>query len=271
MIRLINAYFVPVYTSMEDYNGKEPVVGKEEQQAYLKIYHAALAKKLSTGTVHLYFCSPDGDPIDSIHVAHAKPEKVAATLKAVIEKLGTPEGKTLVEPHPQAIAPKHDADALALHLVARAVPGKAGGFWGELPGEDFILYARDEWKKFFPPTGPGGSPPNPIGMSWEIERAVALKLLNYFYPSTENNDVSKNEIEEMSMKATLLAPGRIRLDATLRMKHPFYHKKDEARVDAVAVGLIDIDAKGLITKFRMATEKATYNGGTFGVAVQSIP
>ena len=220
MIRLLNAHFIPVYTSMEDYVGKNASVPEDERKAYQKIYHAAIAKKLSTGTVHLYFLTPEGDPIDSIHVAHAKAEKVIAT----------------------------------------AVPGKAGGFWGELPGEDFIVYSKEEQAKFLPSGDSKG---------WDVDREVALKLLNYFYPSTENNSIATNEVEAMSMKATLVAAGKVRLDATLRMKHPFYHKKDNATVDAVAVGVVDFEGTR-ITKFRMATEKATYNGGTFGVAVQEV-
>src|SRR5262245_28625515 len=106
---------------MEDYQGKGARVPKEEQQAYEKIYHAALAKKLSTGTVHLYFLTPDGDPVDTIHVAHATPDQVIATARSVIEKLRTPEGQTLVAPRPQAVPPNVPEGSLVLHLIARAV------------------------------------------------------------------------------------------------------------------------------------------------------
>jgi hypothetical protein len=243
---------------MEDYTATSIAVSNEEKQAYQKIYRGALAKKLSTGTVHLYFVSPDGEALDTIHVAHAKTEKVIATAKSVIEKLGTAEGKTLVEPRPQAVTPRAEEGALSLHLVARGVPGKVAGFWQELPGEDFITYSKEEQAKFLPAGG---------AKEAEVDREVALKLLNHFFPSTENNDIGKNEIEQVSMKATLVAPGKVRLDATLRMKHPFYHKKDESTVDAVAVGVVDFEGAKVV-KFRMATEKATYNGGTFGVAVR---
>ena len=245
---------------MEDYSSKSTAVCEEEKQAYQKIYRGALAKKLSTGTVHLYFVSPEGEALDTIHVAHAKTEKVVATAKAVIEKLGTAEGKTLVEPRLQAVVPGAEEGALSLHLVARGVPGKVAGFWQELPGEDYIAYSKEEQAKFLPAGG---------AKEWEVDREIALKLLHHFFPSTENNDIGKNEIEQVSMKATLVAPGKVRLDATLQMKHPFYHRKDEAKVDAVAVGVVDFEGTK-ITKFRMATEKATYNGGTFGVAVREV-
>jgi hypothetical protein len=247
---------------MEDYSAASKAVCEEEKQAYQRIYRSALAKKLSTGTVHLYFVSPDGEALDTIHVAHAKTLKVLETAKSVIEKLGTPEGKTLVEPRPQAAWPKAEEGAISLHLVARGVPGKVGGFWQELPGEDFITFTREEQSTFPPPAEAK------VGGTWEVDRTVALKLLNRFYPSTENNDVQKNEVERMSMRATLLGPGKVRLDASLRMKHPFYHKKDEATVDLVAVGVVDVDGSRVV-RFRMATQTATYNGGTFGVAVRS--
>jgi hypothetical protein len=260
VIAILNARFVPVYTSMEDYVGAKAVVPDDEKAAYQKIYRGALAKKLSAGTVHVYVTTPDGDPIDSIHVAHAKTEKVLATLKSAVEKLGTTEGPTLVEPRPQAVAPKAAEGSLVLHLIARAVAGKAGGFWGDLPGEDFIVYSREEQAAFLPPPG---------ATSWEVKPEVARRLLQRFYPSTENNDVGKQEIERMTLKATLLADGRVRLDADLKMKHPFYHKKDDNVAEATAVGVLAVE-KGAVKEFRMATDKAVYNGGTFGVAVWDV-
>ena len=53
------------------------------------------------------------------------------------------------------------------------------------------------------------------------------------------------------------------------MKHPFYHKKDDAVVEATAVGLLSVE-KGAVKEFRMATDKAVYNGGTLGVAVWKV-
>jgi hypothetical protein len=266
VISIVNRRFVPVYVSNEDYVGNSAKVPEEERKLYRKILQETHAKNLSAGSVHLYFLSPAGEPLDSIHVAQAKVDKVLAAAKGVVEKLGTPEGKTLVEPRSQAVSPKTAEGELALHLIARGVPGRAAGFWQEIPGEDFIVYTREEWSKFLPPAG--AAP----GATWEVDREVALRLLNYFYPSTENNDVSKNEVEQASMKATLVSADRVRLDVRLRMKHPFYHKKDEAVVEATAVGVVDVDPSApAVRKFRLATDKATYNGGTFGVAVRSIP
>jgi hypothetical protein len=257
VISILNSQFVPVYTSMEDYIGAKASAPADEKAAYQKIYRSALDKKLSAGSVHVYVTTPDGDPIDSIHVAHAKTEKVLATLKGAIEKLKTPEGPTLVKPRPQASAPRAPEGGLVLHLIARAVAGKAGGFWQELPGEDYIVYTREEQAAFLPPAG---------ARTWDVKGEVALRLLQRFYPSTENNDVGKQEVERATLKATLLDDGRVRLDADIRLKHPFYHKKDNAVVEATAVGVLRVE-NGAVKEFRMATDKAVYNGGTFGVAV----
>lgn len=278
VMSLLNGYCVPVYISNAEYGGSGSAP-QDERQAYGNIYRAAHAKKLRVGTVWGFICTPEGDPIDSLYVG-GPPEQLIAALKKAIEKLGTREGKTLVEPRWQNPPPKMEPDALALHLTARPVAGSNGtGFWHGLVVENWIVYSRQDWTKFLPAAGaaPGTTPSTPLGTSWDVDRAVATQLLNHFYPNTENNDISKNEIEAMSMKATLVANGKVRLDVTLRMKHAFYppsvpQKGDVPRVDAVAVGVVDFDAsKRVITKFRMATEKATYNSGVFGVAVRSHP
>src|SRR5438105_15577471 len=88
----LNHYFVPVYTSNEDYRdgGAAP---PEERAAYDKIYRAALAKKLSTGKVHAYVLSPDGDPGDSLHVADAaRGDHTLDTLQRAIEGIQTTPG-----------------------------------------------------------------------------------------------------------------------------------------------------------------------------------
>ncbi len=87
MISLLNGYFVPVYVSGADYDEKRGAASPEEKKEYARLYHAAIGKKLSTGTVHVYIISPQGDPIDSIHVAAASAEKVIDTLKQTIKKL----------------------------------------------------------------------------------------------------------------------------------------------------------------------------------------
>ncbi len=68
VIKLLNAYFVPVYAVNEDYRAVGPQPA-EERREFTRIYREALDGKMSAGTVHVYLTSPDGKVIDSMHVA----------------------------------------------------------------------------------------------------------------------------------------------------------------------------------------------------------
>src|SRR5262245_41655540 len=121
VISLLNSYFVPVYAANEDFRdgGAAPA---EEKAEKMRIYHEALKAKLSPATVHAYVLSPDGHPIDSLHVARAaKVEETTAMLERAIGRLKTPEGKPLVKPGTQSVAPPAPPGALVLHLTARNV------------------------------------------------------------------------------------------------------------------------------------------------------
>src|SRR5438876_6583276 len=112
VVAMLNRYFVPVYTSNEDYRDKG-TAATEEKKEYQRIYHEALQAKLSTGTVHAYVLTPDGHPIDSLHVAEAaKVEKLIDMLERTRQKLHVTGGEPLSKPAPQSAAPKCDADCL---------------------------------------------------------------------------------------------------------------------------------------------------------------
>ena len=264
VIDRLNAYFVPVYVVNEDYRDAGPAT-KEEKAEVNRIYREALAKKLSAGSVHVYVTSPKGDVIDTRHVAEAaKPTALVEFLDNIVAKLGTPKGETLVTPKPQSAPPKCDDGSLVLHLVARPLAG--GGSW---PGtaEDWITYDSDEVKKLLPPQATPDATHTP-------DAALARRLLTHVYPVTENNDTSKNEIKEQDFRLTVLSASggvaRARIDARLVMRHDFYHKSDGKMVDATLVGYIDwtpADAK--VKTFRLVTDRATYGGGTFAVAIRS--
>jgi hypothetical protein len=281
VIALLNRYFVPVYVSNEDYgkNGTAPPEEKAEKQ---RIYLEALRAKLSAGTVHAYVTDPDGHTIDSQHVATAyKPAKLIEMLQRSIDRLKTPEGKPLVEPRPQSRAPQADAGALVLHLVSRHVQKKGNDLvptrtvlgqpsaanWGAYPQENWIVLTGDDVKQLLP-----GQKPSP-GVSWELDRTTAAKILTYVYPSTENNDIGTNRIDEQSLRATVISVHngivRARLDGRLRMKHPFYHKDDDNFVDARLTGYMDFDpVKQEISTLRIVTTDATYGRTVFGVAIR---
>jgi hypothetical protein len=54
------------------------------------------------------------------------------------------------------------------------------------------------------------------------------------------------------------------------MRHDFYHRPDGKTVDARLIGYVDWSpGDGAVKTFRLVTDKATYGGGTFAVAIRS--
>jgi hypothetical protein len=273
VIALLNRYFVPVYVSNEDYSKDGPASPAEKAEKE-RIYREALQAKLSTGTVHAYVLTPEGHPIDSLHVAAAaKPEQTIRMLERAVDKLKLTEGKPVAQPSKPSVASKGEPGSLILHLTARVL---RGGAWGEFPAENWIVLEPAQFKKLFPNGEAGGAAPVRVGDSWELDRKETAKLLTYFYPATENNDVHKNRIEQQSLKATVISVkdgvARARLDGRLRMKHSFYHKEDGNVVETKLIGLLDFEpGKLAIRSLRLVTDEATYGGGTFAVALESVP
>lgn len=262
MIELLNRHFVPVYISNEDYRG-EGAAPKEEREALKRIVGNAAKARLSTGTVHAYVLTTEGHPVDSLHVAEAcKPDRLEMMLEQSAARLAGKNGPPVVKPEPQSRPPASPEDALILHLTARSLDGR--GCWAYFPVENWIVLQKAEWSALLPPRK------SETGASWFVTPAVAERILTHFYPATENNNTSKNSFEEISLRANAIAPGRVLLDGRLRMKHDFYHKEDGSAVEAVIAGLAIIEG-GRVTSLRMATEKATYRDGKFGVAVRSVP
>lgn len=268
VIALLNSYFVPVYVSNED-DGAHGNGPPEERAEYRRIYVEALKADLAPSTVGVYIVTPEGHTLDALHVAEAyKPERLIPMLERAVQKLKTPSGSPLIKPAGQSMPPEHEADALVLHLTARVL--KVGGAWDHFPAENWIVLTRAQWSKFLPPG------PVPFGKSWDVDKDVAGLLLTYFYPATENNDVSKNHIDRLNLKgrAIFVPDGmiRVRLAGNLKMKHTFYQKEDTNSVDANLTGVLDFDPrKNVIRSFRLVTDEATYGSGTFGVAVWSVP
>jgi hypothetical protein len=263
IVSLLNSSFVPVYAVNEDYRAKG-AKPREEKDAYDGIYRQALEKKLSAGTVHVYIVSPEGEVIDSAHVAEAaKPAVLANLLERNSRKLGLKAGGPVAPPKAQAAAPQCEEGALRLHLVARSLDGK--GAWTEIPGENWILFDQDEAAKFVPDS-------NALpGARWDLPRAIAEKLFTYFYPATENNDVTKNQFQAAALRAELVdaRAGLVRLEGDFRMEHSFYHKADGKIAEGNCVGYVEYDpATRRISAFNLVTERATYNSGKYGVAVR---
>jgi hypothetical protein len=250
---------------------------------------------LSIGTVHAYVLTRDGEALDSLHVGEAKPEQVIAMLERAIQTLKVAKGEPVVKPMPQSAAPPAAVDSLVLHLTARYLqprnqPGgrkdidddyvpadpelgtARSGSWGALPSEDWIELKKAEWLKLLP------AGPVRVDGSWDLDRAVASQLLTRFYPTTENNDLATNRIDEQALKATVVSIKdgivRARIKGSLKMKHTFYPGREDTNfVQASLTGYLDFEPdRQRIHTLRLITDKASYGGESrrFGVAVRSI-
>jgi hypothetical protein len=156
--------------------------------------------------------------------------------------------------------------AVVLHLVSRALGG--GGSWCGVV-ENWIVLNQVERSEFLQPKGAG------LNAEWKIDSTVLAKLLTHFYPSTENNDLSKNVFERQYLEAKVVAvdvvqsTALVKLKGSLKIKHTFYHRADSNVAEADVVGYAKVDITvGKLLEINLTTINATYAGGKFGVAVK---
>jgi hypothetical protein len=283
VIDLLNHFFVPVYLSNEDFakGGCAPI---EERKELQRIFRESLDAKRSTGSVHVYILGPDGKSFDSMHVASAyKVEKLVSMLEAAVAQHTLSAARTLFPPSPQSRHPKAEPGSLVLHLVARnlvkkgddLVPtqsklgetGSAG--WGSYPSEDWIIFSKEDSAKLLP------SGRVEKGTTWQLDKDLAARFLTHFYPTTENNDVTKNKILKQDLTGTVISTdngrARARLAGHLTMDHWFYHKADGNQVDTRLAGYIDFEpATCRIRALRVVSEGGTYSRRPFGVVLREV-
>jgi len=267
VIALLNRYFVPVYHSRAEYAGGAPA-SAEEKGTVRRLYMETHEAKMHIGDDCIYILSPDGKPLDSFGIRLTRqPEQFAARLEESVANLGTPPGAAVIKPGPQSLPPPAEPDDLVLHLTARIL---AGPSWSEFPAENWFVLAPAEWTKLTPAD-------TAIGFSWDIDAELTARLLKCFYPQTENNDLNTNRIEHQSLRGQVVAVGagmaRVRLEGSLRMKHPFYSTRpDENHVETALAGYLDYDLDlHRIRTLRLVTNGATYGNKPFGVALRSVP
>ena len=292
VIDLLNGYFVPVHISNDDCRegGPAPV---EERELRDRIYRAALEAGLDAGTVCAYLVTPEGKPVATAPLNRdvaADPVKLAELMERVVRDLDVTKGEPLVPPQPYKGPKAVSDDSLMVHVVTRYLERKGDELvpydlsqslgtkqaigWGNLPSESWVELSRDDWLKLLP-TGDVAA-----DTAWQPDAKVAAMVLNHFYPPTENTDLAKNRLDELSLSAKVESVNdgvvRARVEGRLRMKHPFYHDDDKNFVSADTIGYLEFDAdKKAIRSFELVTDGATYGGNTdflhpFGAAVRSV-
>jgi hypothetical protein len=264
----------------------------EEKAAKHRIYQAALAAGLKTGSVCVYLLAPNGRPVATAPLNEdvaADPQRLAELMQQVVQKLQVTPGGPVVTPKPP-MPPQHDAEDLFLHLVARYlcrlqnqyVPcdvshilgTKQAGSWSAIPSEEWIILRPAQWRKLLPP-GPVQS-----DTRWTPDRQVLAQILQHFYPPTENTDLMTNRITEQVLSARVVGNRgktvQVYLEGRLRMKHPFYHQDDNNHVEALLIGYMEFDADGRrIRSLQLVTDNGHYGGEVngvqpFGAAVRQV-
>jgi hypothetical protein len=271
VIALLNRYFVPVHIAMDDYDFKGGTAPAAEKEAFQRIAKKAMEGKpvLLPPDAYCYVVAPDGQPIAGMGLPEMiQLERMTAMLEQAVRNLKTAGGQSLVKSAPLSAPPPTRPDALTLHVVARYLSPK--GSWGQLPGEDWIVLERADWTKLL------GSDRATVDTGWDIDKEVVAKLLTHFYPPTPSTNVANNHFEEQSLRATLMSVrdgvARARIEGKLRMRHHFLPRKDHHAVEATLVGFLEYEPEGKkIRSVQLVTDKATYAGGDFGVALRSVP
>ncbi len=266
IISLLNAHFIPVSYSREDREAMGTATPQERDEIS-RVFAAGRQAELSVGTVHVYIITPQGDVIDSLHVAQAaRTPELLQMLERAIARLQVEPGPTIVTPQRQSVPEPHEAGALILHLTSRNIRG-AG--WDDFPSESWIAIEKPEIAKLLP-----AGPVEP-GTTWQVDPQIAARILMHVYPTTENNQVAPEKLErhELSGRVVHVENGvaRARLDGAMRMKHNFYYRDDGKFVEAQLVGYLDFEPdSGRVRTVRMMTEQATYGTGTFGVTIEAV-
>ena len=266
MIELLNRSFVPVFISQEDYDdgGAAPAGEKAERDRIFREGHDA---GLSVGSVNVYLLDPAGRLIDSLHVAEAAREGVLFEhLDAAVRKLGTQAGKPLIAPVNVARRHRPSDAPLILHVVARR---EQRGSWGEFPGENWVAFSESEARELAGPLAAKA------GDSFEVNRALAYRILRHVHPQTEDcSDKDRNSVKKQSLRATVVsgdnARRQLRIEGALRMKRPFYpNHSDDRHVEASLIGYAEV-RNGAVTTLRLVTDRATYGSEKFAAVVREV-
>jgi len=214
--------------------------------------------------------------IESIDIGTAtQPEKLLGRLRAVVEKLKTPEGKPLVAPRAQSHPPGSGADSLVLHLAARSYKGT----WNEFPVENWFVLGRKETATLLPAGDVIAQ------QSWELDREVTARFLTKFLPNGfAYASYHKPGIVEQSLKATVVSlekgVAHARLEGTLTLKHRSlnFNVRPPADIEEMAqmplVGFMDFEpGKRRLLTFRLLANRATARKGQveYAVGLRSLP
>jgi hypothetical protein len=155
-----------------------------------------------------------------------------------------------------------------------------GGSWDALPAEDWIILDAAQTGMLLPT---GTAKP---GLGWAIPPALAKTLLQRFYPPTENNDLSTNQLIQSTLTGQVMEVKngivRAQLRGSLNMKHPFYPgREDKRHAKAKLIGWVEWESRSRrLRSLEIVTDEGTYadeplppdsRPQAFGVALRKVP
>jgi hypothetical protein len=188
-------------------------------------------------------------------------------LDRVIRERKLTSGPTLVRPRSLSTPPPGPPGSLVLHLTARG----RGNSWDGFPSENWIVLNPEQREGLLPAAGMR------VGDAWDVREDVATAILTYFYPQTENNDVSTHRFDRRGLRETIESvqdgAAHARIEGRVRMTHRSNPGREDGNiVDATVVGYLDFEpATRRVRRLSLVTERATYGKGTLDVAVRSVP
>lgn len=230
MIETLNAHFVCVFTSNEDYYGGTASVPKDELKELERIHHEGYDAKMSVGSVHVYLLDPDGKLQSTLHVAAAAEKgKLQQALDRMVERCKVPAGKPVATPVPlSGVFQKTPPGGALIHVTARR---EGRGSWGEFPGENWPAFTADEWKRFL--TRPAGAK---TGDQWTLDAALTKRILNHFHPQTEDcSDKDRNDLKVATLTAELQSDGSLKLSGKVVLMRAFYPGRKEMNLTTASI------------------------------------
>jgi RNA polymerase sigma factor (sigma-70 family) len=284
-IALLNRGFVCVHLNTRDY-GSEGRASAEEKAELERVRRQAAVPAPEEKNHRVYLLDADGRPIECREACKTTAiDTLVPLLERLVAQDRTPNAGPVVAPTAQSRPPQAAPDALVVHLTARYLERQGDGlvplqkalgrganyFMKGLPGENWIVLDAGQAARLLPPTGAAR------GDSWEINREVSALIFRPMYPPTEDNDLSRNRIDEATLKATIVAVRgnrvRARLEGRLTMKHRFDPVRDDKKfVRAELEGFLDYEPDGMrVRSLQLVSTRATYGKAEFGIAVRSLP
>lgn len=247
LIRLISDHFVPVWVSRDDY--QLPAARKDDKVLLRKIDDSRHAKEFEGGTVCVYIATPDGSVLATLPVQRAhKPE----LLKPFLDKIVREEK---LKPRVRTRAGAEKArPANGRTFIVRTKfddnPVNRG------TSRDRVELTPKEMATFIPAKAE-------VGERWELDGAVAEKVLRYAYPPLPHWDAKLARVDKAGLSARVVAvdgdEATLWLEGDLELTYPVLKTPTDGKVTAKLAATARIDVRaGTLKAFALASRDGRY-------------